>query len=138
VHEDCLEKRLGFTSIVHAAFIANQLIGGNVLLPPRAYNRLLEARMRNLVTGLFVPLIVAAVSMPVFSSAHAEDCSGNPDALGTRRVLTIDPNEYPHIGAMDRAAALPLSDREVVITPSTTDRCRATPTKSSTFSPRSV
>ena len=37
-------------------------------------------------------------------------------ALGTSRVLTIDPSEYPHVGAMDRAAALPLSDREVVIT----------------------
>ena len=72
--------------------------------------------MRNPVTGLFAALIVTAVSMPAFSSARAEDCPGNPDALGTSRVLTIDPSEYPHVGAMDRAAALPLSDREVVIT----------------------
>jgi len=54
--------------------------------------------MRNLVTGSFVALIVAAVSMPAFSSARAEDCPGNPDALGTTRVLTIDPSEYPHVG----------------------------------------
>jgi peptidoglycan/xylan/chitin deacetylase (PgdA/CDA1 family) len=72
--------------------------------------------MRNPVTGLFGALIATAASMPAFSSARAEDCPGNPDALGTSRVLTIDPSEYPHVGAMDRAAALPLSDREVVIT----------------------
>jgi peptidoglycan/xylan/chitin deacetylase (PgdA/CDA1 family) len=42
--------------------------------------------------------------------------SGNPNALGTTRVLTIDPTEYRRIGAMDHGAALPLSDKEVVLT----------------------
>ena len=54
--------------------------------------------MRNPVTGLFAALIATAASMPAFSSARAEDCPGNPDALGTSRVLTIDPSEYPHVG----------------------------------------
>jgi peptidoglycan/xylan/chitin deacetylase (PgdA/CDA1 family) len=31
-------------------------------------------------------------------------------------VLAIDPAEYPRIGAMDHSAALPLSDKEVVLT----------------------
>jgi hypothetical protein len=47
VYEDGLEKRslaLGLCGRVHPAFIANQLIEGNALLTPSAYNRLLEAR----------------------------------------------------------------------------------------------
>ena len=73
--------------------------------------------MRNPVRGLVAAgLLLTAAVTSSFNSARAEDCPGNPDALGTSRVLTIDPNEYPHVGAMDRAAALPLSDKEVVIT----------------------
>ncbi len=48
--------------------------------------------------------------------AHAEDCSGNKDALGTSRVLTIDPAQFPKVGAMAHALALPLEDKEVVLT----------------------
>jgi peptidoglycan-N-acetylglucosamine deacetylase len=73
--------------------------------------------MRNPVSGLVAAgLLLAAAVTSSFNSARAEDCPGDPDALGTSRVLTIDPNEYPHVGAMDHAAALPLSDKEVVIT----------------------
>ena len=73
--------------------------------------------MRKLITGL----LVAALAIPLavvsgFASAWAEDCRGNPDALGTSRVLTLDPREYPRVGAMDHAVALPLSDKEVVLT----------------------
>lgn len=45
-----------------------------------------------------------------------EGCPGNPNALGTSRVLTIDPAEYTRIGAMDQGAELPLADKEVVLT----------------------
>ena len=31
-------------------------------------------------------------------------------------VVAIDPGDYPRVGAMDHAAALPLSDKEVVLT----------------------
>ena len=48
--------------------------------------------------------------------ARAEDCSANPDALGTSRVLTIDPAQFPKVGAMAHALALPLEDKEVVLT----------------------
>jgi peptidoglycan-N-acetylglucosamine deacetylase len=72
--------------------------------------------MRNILAllalGLIIPMVVAAGC----DSARAENCSGNPDALGTSRVLAIDPTEYPKIGAMDRGAALPLADKEVVLT----------------------
>ena len=73
--------------------------------------------MRNPVRGLVAAgLLLTAAVTSSSNSARAEDCPGNPDSLGTSRVLTIDPNEYPHVGAMDHAAALPLSDKEVVIT----------------------
>ena len=41
--------------------------------------------------------------------------SEQPDALGTTRVLAINPREYPTVGAMDGGVALPLSDKEVVL-----------------------
>jgi peptidoglycan-N-acetylglucosamine deacetylase len=70
--------------------------------------------MRKAITFSAVDLAVAVVSG--WNSARAQDCPGNPDALGTSRVLAIDPREYPRVGAMDRAVALPLSDKEVVLT----------------------
>ena len=71
--------------------------------------------MRNSITlgvGLFVGIALASEC----NLARAEDCPNNPDALGTSRVLAIDPSEYPKVGAMAHAVALPLSDKEVVLT----------------------
>jgi peptidoglycan-N-acetylglucosamine deacetylase len=48
--------------------------------------------------------------------ALAEPCPGNPDALGTSRVLTISPGEFSRIGSMQYSQTLPLNDHEVVIT----------------------
>src|ERR1700730_2110348 len=64
---------------------------------------------------------VAAVSCAflanVFvSTAHAADCPGNPDALGTSRTLVIDPTEHRRLGSMQYPETLPLGPREVVIT----------------------
>jgi len=46
----------------------------------------------------------------------AQDCPGNPDAIGTSRVLVIDPAEFPHVGTMQYPQTLPLEDHEVVLT----------------------
>ena len=43
-------------------------------------------------------------------------CPGNPNALGTSRVLAIDPADYKHVGRMQYPESLPLQDKEVVIT----------------------
>jgi peptidoglycan-N-acetylglucosamine deacetylase len=51
-----------------------------------------------------------------FAAAAAELCPGNPDALGTSRVLTISPSNFSRIGSMQYAQTLPLNDHEVVIT----------------------
>ncbi|HUL89002.1 MAG TPA: polysaccharide deacetylase family protein [Pseudolabrys sp.] len=50
------------------------------------------------------------------AAAIAEPCPGNPDALGTSRVLTISPSDYRRIGSMQYSKTLPLNDHEVVIT----------------------
>src|SRR5262250_91523 len=51
-----------------------------------------------------------------FAPARAADCPGNPDALGTSRVITVDPSEHRRIGTMQYPESLPLEDKEVVLT----------------------
>lgn len=46
----------------------------------------------------------------------AADCPGNPGALGTSRVIAVDPTEHPRIGTMQYGETLPLQDHEVVLT----------------------
>jgi len=48
--------------------------------------------------------------------ANAAGCPGNPSAMGTSRVLTIDPREYPRIGTVQYQDTLPLEEKEVVLT----------------------
>ncbi len=50
------------------------------------------------------------------ASALAADCPGHPDALGTSRVITVDPAEHARIGSMQYHESLPLEDKEVVLT----------------------
>jgi peptidoglycan/xylan/chitin deacetylase (PgdA/CDA1 family) len=45
-----------------------------------------------------------------------ETCPGHPDAIGTSRTITVDPQETPHIGTMQYKTSLPLEDHEVVLT----------------------
>jgi len=63
------------------------------------------------IVAVFVCSVVG-VSVP----ASAETCPGNSDALGTSRVLTINPGEFTLLGTMQYQQTLPLGDREVVIT----------------------
>jgi peptidoglycan/xylan/chitin deacetylase (PgdA/CDA1 family) len=43
-------------------------------------------------------------------------CPGNPDALGTSRVVAISSDKFSHVGSMQYKQMLPLNDHEVVIT----------------------
>jgi len=56
--------------------------------------------------------MLAGASIPAF----AMPCPGNPDALGTSRVLAVGPDQISHIGTMQYKQTLPLNDHEVVIT----------------------
>jgi peptidoglycan/xylan/chitin deacetylase (PgdA/CDA1 family) len=49
-------------------------------------------------------------------SAPAAECPGNPDALGTSRIISVDPAEHTRIGTMQYHETLPLEDHEVVLT----------------------
>jgi len=44
------------------------------------------------------------------------NCPGHPDALGTSRVLALDPAQYPRVGHMQYPDSLSLNDKEVVLT----------------------
>ncbi len=52
----------------------------------------------------------------IVSPALAEDCPGNPDALGTSRTIVVDPAKSPRIGTMSYPQSLPLEPKEVVLT----------------------
>jgi peptidoglycan/xylan/chitin deacetylase (PgdA/CDA1 family) len=48
--------------------------------------------------------------------ARAEPCPGNPDALGTARVLSVTATTTPRVGRKEFPATLPLAAKEVVLT----------------------
>jgi len=75
-------------------------------------------------------LVISAAGLLAFAStaSFADECSGNPSALGTSRVLKVDAAATPRIGRKQFPTTLPLADKEVVLTfddgpwPGTTDR----------------
>jgi|SRR5579864_1810060 len=63
--------------------------------------------------------ILSAIAGVVFgaaTAARAQDCPGHPDAIGTSRVVTIDPSDYQRLGTLNYQQTLPLDDHEVVLT----------------------
>jgi peptidoglycan/xylan/chitin deacetylase (PgdA/CDA1 family) len=49
-------------------------------------------------------------------SATAESCPGNPEALGTARVMTVDAAQTPRVGRKQFPQTLPLQEKELVLT----------------------
>lgn len=58
----------------------------------------------------------AITAILLTAPALAEDCPGNPGALGTSRTIAVDPLKLPLIGTMSYAATLKLQPKEVVLT----------------------
>ncbi len=54
--------------------------------------------------------------MAVAPVAFAGDCEGNKDALGTARVMALDPAGLPQVGTVQYPQTVPLRDHEVVLT----------------------
>jgi peptidoglycan-N-acetylglucosamine deacetylase len=52
----------------------------------------------------------------LFGAARAELCQGRADALGTSRIIALDPSEHRRLGLMEYSETLPLQDHEVVLT----------------------
>ena len=66
------------------------------------------------------PLIIRCVLLcaaltSVAASASAGECPGNPDAIGTSRVISVDPAMLPQVGTVQYPQTLPLRDHEVVL-----------------------
>ena len=59
---------------------------------------------------------VVGVAFGAATAARAQDCPGHPDAIGTSRVITIDPGDYQRLGTLNYQQTLPLDDHEVVLT----------------------
>src|ERR1700745_1750691 len=55
------------------------------------------------------PVLIPALAM-------AADCPGNPDALGTARVLNVDPVATPAVGRKHFPVTLSLQPKEIVLT----------------------
>lgn len=61
-------------------------------------------------------LSAAFVALFAFSAtAQAADCP-RPGTLGTSRILTVDPAQYPRVGTKSFPQTLPLNDKEIVLT----------------------
>jgi peptidoglycan-N-acetylglucosamine deacetylase len=74
-------------------------------------------KVRALVALIFTAAVAGVVGVPIATtSARAQDCPGNPDALGTSRVLALEGGEPARIGVMQYPESLPLADKEVVLT----------------------
>ena len=61
-----------------------------------------------------VPLLIAAF-FGGSGSVLAVECPGHPGALGTGRVLIVDPHQHTRIGTMQYQETLPLAEKEVVL-----------------------
>jgi peptidoglycan/xylan/chitin deacetylase (PgdA/CDA1 family) len=61
-------------------------------------------------------VVISAGAVPSFAQDGAQQCPGNPDALGTSRVIAIDPDQLQRVGRMQYPDSLPLADKEVVLT----------------------
>jgi peptidoglycan/xylan/chitin deacetylase (PgdA/CDA1 family) len=76
---------------------------------PRKSADFLLSAVLSATLGLVAPVYLHAPAL-------AEDCPGHPDALGTSRVLVVDPSKIHHVGVMQYPQSLPLADKEVVLT----------------------
>ncbi len=61
-------------------------------------------------------MVIAAVVVLTPLAALAASCPGNPDALGTARVMTVDASSTPQVGRKQFPQTLPLADKELVLT----------------------
>jgi peptidoglycan-N-acetylglucosamine deacetylase len=59
---------------------------------------------------------VLAMLAATATGGVASECPGNPQAIGTSRVLGVDPSSYRGMGAAQLLESLPLRDHELVLT----------------------
>jgi peptidoglycan/xylan/chitin deacetylase (PgdA/CDA1 family) len=57
-----------------------------------------------------------AIGIALATPALAEQCHGVANALGTARVMALDPAVFPRVGTLQYPQTVPLRDHEVVLT----------------------
>jgi peptidoglycan/xylan/chitin deacetylase (PgdA/CDA1 family) len=66
---------------------------------------------------LFGGICAASLAAALFSAAaKAEDCPGNPNAMGVSRTIVIDPQETPVLGGHQYHARIALEPKEFILT----------------------
>jgi peptidoglycan-N-acetylglucosamine deacetylase len=76
------------------------------------WNKTAEAGLIRLAIGCCLaclPLVALT------SDALAQSCNGKPSALGTARVMALDPAVFPQVGTVQYPQTVPLRDHEVVL-----------------------
>jgi peptidoglycan-N-acetylglucosamine deacetylase len=68
------------------------------------------------VRAIFLAVAIGIPGAFFSTPAHVQSCPGNPNALGTSRVLIVSPAEYTRLGTMQYPETLPLANKEVVLT----------------------
>lgn len=68
-----------------------------------------------MLNSLNIPAAALLCALLSAASAEAADCPRN-GALGTSRILAVDPATYPRVGLKSFPQTLPLGDHEVVLT----------------------
>ncbi len=71
--------------------------------------------MKFLLSLMFLLFLLGALAV-TGTAATAQACPGNANALGTERVLVVDPATYPRVGRKHFPQTLPLRPKEVVLT----------------------
>jgi peptidoglycan/xylan/chitin deacetylase (PgdA/CDA1 family) len=65
---------------------------------------------------IWILIFVVALGIAEAAAHDAAPCPGQADALGTRRVLTVDAATTPRIGRKHFPQTLPLAPKEIVLT----------------------
>ena len=75
----------------------------------------MHAKKQILAASLVPAILLAAILAASASDSQASSCP-HQGALGTSRILAVDPATYPRVGLKSFPQSLPLRDHEVVLT----------------------
>src|SRR4051812_16818422 len=82
----------------------------------RGRRRVMFRPRANMIRIPLLGLSLFGLTLLALSPAAAADCPGNPAALNTERVLTIDPAQTAPVGRKQFPRTLPLAPKEIVLT----------------------
>ena len=71
---------------------------------------------RTLLFIAVMSVLANAANVTPAAAEAASPCPGNPDALSTSRVISVNAAATPRVGRKHFPATLPLADKEVVLT----------------------